>query len=49
MKAARINPTPTLKAILYTKKVLSFELTANDYSLLTNLYILKISGNQKRG
>ena len=30
MKTGRINPTPTLKAILYTKKVLNFELTTND-------------------
>jgi len=29
MKTGRINPTPTLKGILYTKKVLSFELTTN--------------------
>ncbi len=33
----RINPTSTLKAMIYTKKVLSFELTTNDYSLSTNL------------
>jgi len=37
MKMGWINPALTLKSILYTKKVLSFELTTNDYSLLTRL------------
>ena len=31
MKTGRINPTPTLKAIFYRKKVLSFELTNIHY------------------
>jgi len=35
----RINPTPTSKATLYTKKVLSFKLTTNDYSLSTNFMV----------